>query len=68
MKLLLFCRDPNGAVPNASASEAKNSEKGHEELNTPYWDTYDTINQFYLELGRIAQHIKNLLQTLWRPL
>lgn len=48
----LFFRDPNGAVPNASASEAKNSQKGHEEMNTPYWDTYDTINQLYLELGK----------------
>lgn len=47
-------RDPNGAVPNASASEAKNQQqpKGHDDTPTEYWDTYDTINQFYLELGK----------------
>lgn len=52
IEVRLYSRDPNGAVPNASASEAKNSQKGHEEdFGTPYWDTYDTINQLYLELG-----------------
>jgi hypothetical protein len=53
----VFFRDPNGAVPNASASEAKNSQKDHEEVNTPYWDTYDTINQLYLELGEALVRI-----------
>lgn len=52
---IIFCRDPNGAVPNASASEAKNAQqkvKDVEEAGAPfYWDTYDTINQLYLELG-----------------
>ncbi|KAK9879503.1 hypothetical protein WA026_006570 [Henosepilachna vigintioctopunctata] len=47
--------DPNGAVPNASASEAKNAQQKGKEVvdggDTPYWDTYDTINQLYLELG-----------------
>ncbi|KYB27420.1 neuroligin-1 [Tribolium castaneum] len=60
--------DPNGAVPNASASEAKNSQKGHEEMNTPYWDTYDTINQLYLELGNrpeMRNHYRGHKMSLW---
>ncbi|CAH1368932.1 neuroligin-1 [Tenebrio molitor] len=60
--------DPNGAVPNASASEAKNSQKDHEEVNTPYWDTYDTINQLYLELGNrpeMRNHYRGHKMSLW---
>ncbi|KAJ8915609.1 hypothetical protein NQ315_003393, partial [Exocentrus adspersus] len=60
--------DPNGAVPNASASEAKNSQKDHDETSTPYWDTYDTINQFYLELGNRPErkdHYRGHKMSLW---
>ncbi|XP_049822999.1 neuroligin-1 isoform X2 [Aethina tumida] len=62
--------DPNGAVPNASASEAKNQQqpKGHDDTPTEYWDTYDTINQFYLELGnRPARksHYRGHKMSLW---
>lgn len=47
-----FCRDPNGAVPNTSSTDAKSSQKKHDEINAPFWDTYDTINQLYLEMGK----------------
>lgn len=49
----LSSRDPNGAIPNSPHSETKNfSEKdGTETAQPPFWDTYDTINQLYLELG-----------------
>ncbi|KAF7268412.1 hypothetical protein GWI33_018473 [Rhynchophorus ferrugineus] len=45
--------DPNGgAVPNALPTANKpQSQDGNRIPNLPYWDTYDTINQFYLELG-----------------
>ncbi|XP_044750776.1 neuroligin-1-like [Coccinella septempunctata] len=64
--------DPNGAVPNASASEAKNAQqkaKDVEEGGAPYyWDTYDTINQLYLELGNRAEmrnHYRGHKMSLW---
>lgn len=46
--------DPNGgSVPKAPGSEPKNPPTDENEIPTlPYWDTYDTINQFYLEMGR----------------
>lgn len=51
---LLVFRDPNGgSVPKAPGSELKNPPTDENEIPTlPYWDTYDTINQFYLEMGR----------------
>ncbi|CAH0557628.1 unnamed protein product [Brassicogethes aeneus] len=68
--------DPNGAVPNASASEAKSGPLHtlHDEgigggpSATPYWDTYDTINQFYLELGNRPErrdHYRGHKMSLW---
>lgn len=44
-------------MPNTSAAEAKiQMQKGDanapDQVNAPYWDTYDTINQLYLEIGK----------------
>lgn len=46
------CRDPNDAVPNISSTAAKFPPKKHEENKTLFWDTYEPINQLYLELGK----------------
>lgn len=47
-----YFRDPNSFVPTASAPEPRNSRNEKEkEEDFPYWDSYDIINQFYLELG-----------------
>lgn len=40
-ELNIFFRDPNGSNPPSS----------HSDNGTPFWDTYDAINQIYLELG-----------------
>lgn len=38
---MCYYRDPNGAESNNK----------HLDEETPYWDSYDSINQLYLELG-----------------
>ena len=40
---MLLYRDPNGF----SSCGEKNSTS-----NLPYWDRYDSVNQFYLEMGK----------------
>lgn len=47
----LIYRDPNGPISSSTSLEIKSPPKGHDDINTPFWDTYDTINQLYLELG-----------------
>ncbi|KAH1023765.1 hypothetical protein HUJ05_003367 [Dendroctonus ponderosae] len=46
--------DPNGgAVPNTPAAGQKSPPQNENEIPTlPYWESYDTINQFYLEMGK----------------
>lgn len=39
--MMCYYRDPNGAESNNK----------HLDEETPYWDSYDSINQLYLELG-----------------
>jgi hypothetical protein len=43
--------DPNSAVPD----QQQNLNKDKEEETKPasFWDTYDPINQLYLELGTV---------------
>ncbi|XP_076271225.1 neuroligin 2 [Rhynchophorus ferrugineus] len=62
--------DPNGgAVPNALPTANKpQSQDGNRIPNLPYWDTYDTINQFYLELGSRTErrdHYRGHKMSLW---
>lgn len=39
--MMCYYSDPNGAESNNK----------HLDEETPYWDSYDSINQLYLELG-----------------
>ncbi|XP_017786115.1 PREDICTED: neuroligin-1-like [Nicrophorus vespilloides] len=59
--------DPNGAVPTSPAgSEAK--KRTEDDIGAPFWDTYDTINQLYLELGNKAEmrnHYRGHKMSLW---
>ncbi|CAG9767911.1 unnamed protein product [Ceutorhynchus assimilis] len=62
--------DPNGgAVPNAPPTESKNPPESENEIpKLPYWDTYDTINQFYLEMGSHPDrrdHYRGHKMSLW---
>ncbi|XP_060517630.1 neuroligin-1-like isoform X2 [Cylas formicarius] len=65
--------DPNGGVPNAPASKSHNSQLVNGDSNNvddhpPYWDAYDTINQFYLELGNrpeMKNHYRGHKMSLW---
>lgn len=41
---LIFFRNPNG--PSTDSRPDHTSPQ-------PYWDSYDTINQLYLELGKL---------------
>lgn len=51
--MMCYYRDPNGAESNNK----------HLDEETPYWDSYDSINQLYLELGKDTF----LLQSLQPP-
>lgn len=68
MVLNIYCsRDPNGGQPTASPSEATAGQKGNSAedttaQNAPFWDTYDTINQLYMELGKGMFYIGVLLR------
>lgn len=43
-------RDPNGdSIPGTSSQQNIRNP----ETDAPFWDTYDTINQLYLELGKL---------------
>ncbi|XP_030768138.1 neuroligin-4, X-linked-like, partial [Sitophilus oryzae] len=63
--------DPNGdAIPNAPTTENKPVTQDDNNIpSLPYWDTYDTINQFYLELSsRGAErrdHYRGHKMSLW---
>nr|XP_022918704.1 neuroligin-1-like isoform X2 [Onthophagus taurus] len=60
--------DPNGEVKNAVNVDMKNQQRSHEDMNLPFWDTYDTINQLYLELGNkpeIRNHYRGHKMSLW---
>jgi hypothetical protein len=48
-KVPLYFSDPNSAVPDRQQNTDKDSEV--ESKAAPFWDTYDPINQLYLELG-----------------
>ncbi|XP_074032731.1 neuroligin-4, X-linked isoform X2 [Leptinotarsa decemlineata] len=61
--------DPNGAVSNNSQIGVRVSQIEKErEVSLPFWDTYDVINQFYLEIGSRAvkkDHYRGHKMSLW---
>ncbi|XP_031345725.1 neuroligin-1 [Photinus pyralis] len=61
--------DPNGPTPSASTVETLNKgTQTNDESSTPFWDTYDTINQLYLELGNrpeMRNHYRGHKMSLW---
>lgn len=48
IRIVYFYSDPNDGVPSTPTSH----KSGPESTDIPYWDSYDTINQLYLELGK----------------
>lgn len=48
---MLNFSDPNGAVPISTEGGLLSRKESEESSVPPFWDTYDTINQLYLELG-----------------
>ncbi|KAK9747472.1 hypothetical protein QE152_g5291 [Popillia japonica] len=55
-------------MPSAATVDMKTPTRNHDEINTPFWDTYDTINQLYLELGNKAEiknHYRGHKMSLW---
>lgn len=47
------CSDPNGASQSATNMRRDPNDKNNmDDVVAPFWDTYDTINQLYLELGK----------------
>ncbi|XP_050309519.1 neuroligin-1-like isoform X2 [Anthonomus grandis grandis] len=62
--------DPNGgALPNAFPTDSKTTPQSENDIpRLPYWDTYDTINQFYLEMGNYPErkdHYRGHKMSLW---
>ncbi|XP_025837617.1 neuroligin-1-like [Agrilus planipennis] len=62
--------DPNGVRKNEkkTGNDHLNLKSAESEETTPFWDTYDTINQLYLELGRrpeIRSHYRGHKMSLW---
>ncbi|XP_072385151.1 neuroligin-1-like [Diabrotica undecimpunctata] len=58
--------NPNGELPNISVNLNSLTEK--QTPNFPFWDTYDTINQFYLEIGNHLEkkdHYRGHKMSLW---
>ncbi|KDR15094.1 Neuroligin-1 [Zootermopsis nevadensis] len=58
--------DPNSAVPDRQQTTHKDSEM--EMKPAPFWDTYDPINQLYLELGlrpEMRNHYRGHKMSLW---
>lgn len=41
----------DGESAHSNSNDAENGDKSIK-LNTPFWDTYDSINQLYLELSK----------------
>lgn len=60
---MYFPRDPNSFTPNGSSSEPRNSRNENEKDESAYWDSYDTINQFYLELGKRIEYVIQIRMT-----
>uniref|UniRef100_A0A6P7GHC1 Neuroligin-1-like n=1 Tax=Diabrotica virgifera virgifera TaxID=50390 RepID=A0A6P7GHC1_DIAVI len=59
--------NPNGELPNVSVNLNSLTEK-QQTPNFPFWDTYDTINQFYLEIGNHLEkkdHYRGHKMSLW---
>ena len=54
-KTFLCFSDPNSALPDQQKNLNKDSEV--ETKPTFMWDTYDPINQLYLELGNVIQNM-----------
>ncbi|XP_066138974.1 neuroligin-1 isoform X1 [Euwallacea fornicatus] len=62
--------DPNGgAVPKTPGTESKSLSQNENDIPTlPYWDTYDPINQLYLEMGNHPErrnHYRGHKMSLW---
>ncbi|KAG5870537.1 hypothetical protein JTB14_011947 [Gonioctena quinquepunctata] len=59
--------DPNGA--NSSQIDPRISQREKErDVSLPFWDTYDTINQFYMEMGNRPEkkdHYRGHKMSLW---
>ncbi|CAG9858434.1 unnamed protein product [Phyllotreta striolata] len=58
--------NPNGDLPHAENQNAIANDKTT--AGMPFWDTYDTINQFYLEIGsRLDKkdHYRGHKMSLW---
>lgn len=68
LKVFVCLRDPNGNSPTASPSEPSAGPKSaplEDGTHAPFWDTYDTINQLYLELGKYFKiNLSELKSTL----
>lgn len=60
--LLFFFRDPNGASPLTSGETLLSS-------SPPFWDSYDSINQLYLEASahvtEMRSHYRGHKMSLW---
>nr|CAD7570841.1 unnamed protein product [Timema californicum] len=62
-------REPNS--PNNGWSKPSAAPSEDQDINTqhpPFWDTYDSINQFYMELGtkaRMHNHYRGHKMSLW---
>lgn len=59
--VLSACSDPNGASP-------LNSPVNSLSTSPPFWDSYDSINQLYLEAGHSAEmrsHYRGHKMSLW---
>ncbi|XP_065164020.1 neuroligin-1 isoform X1 [Atheta coriaria] len=61
--------DPNGASQSATNMRRDPNDKNNmDDVVAPFWDTYDTINQLYLELGNKAEirnHYRGHKMSLW---
>jgi len=56
------CRDPNGANPSSAGLESGLVN------SPPFWDSYDAINQLYLEAGHspeMRSHYRGHKMSLW---
>ncbi|CAH1118454.1 unnamed protein product [Phaedon cochleariae] len=61
--------DPNTESTDSPTVEANNQQRDNQqEPSMPFWDTYDTINQFYMELGSRTErkdHYRGHKMSLW---
>ena len=66
--MLVNYRDPNGATSSSQSSTTWASSPDVGVPNPPFWDSYDSINQLYLEAGRnteMKNHYRGHKMSLW---